>query len=325
MSNLEARPDERVCASGGAPAGGLEILEPRDVPLGGPRAMSVRRTLPQRDRSMVGAWCFLDHYGPADVTASAGMQVPPHPHTGLQTVSWLFEGEVQHHDSIGSAALVRPGELNLMTAGAGISHSEQSPPVRSPLLHGVQLWIALPESARHGAPAFEHHGDLPVLELPGARVRLLVGELAGVRSPATTFTPSVGAQVDLPRGSRAVLPVDSTFEHAVLVDRGTLRIDGTAVAPSSLAYLPPGRAEIGLEAGADDDARLILIGGVPFGAEIVMWWNFVGRSHEEIVAARAQWQAGLVGGSDRFGQVDGFDGPPLPAPELPNGRLRPRR
>ncbi|WP_227423185.1 pirin-like C-terminal cupin domain-containing protein [Pengzhenrongella sicca] len=132
--------------------------------------------------------------------------------------------------------------------------------------------------------------------------------------------------MDLPRGSRSVFPLDPTFEHAVLVDRGAVRVEGTTVAPSSLAYLPPGRSELLLEAGAaDDHARIILIGGVPFGEEIVMWWNFVGRSPEEVVAAREQWQTGLASGSARFVWVDGFDGPPLPAPELPNLRLRPRR
>ena len=327
VSDLETRPDERVCSAGDPSAGRIEVLEPRDVPLGGPRAMSVRRTLPQRARSLVGAWCFLDHYGPDDVAASAGMVVPPHPHTGLQTVSWLFEGEILHRDSLGSVASIRPGELNLMTAGRGISHSEQSLIPRPPRLHGVQLWIALPDDARSTAPTFAHHADLPVVAVGPARVRVLVGELAGARSPAVVFSPVVGAQVELPGGSRAVVPVDPAFEHALLVDRGAVRIGGAPVPVSSLVYLPPGSAEITIEStddSAGDDARLILIGGVPFGEQIVMWWNFVGRSHEEIVAARVQWQAGLDAGSERFGRVDGYDGGPLPAPELPNVRLRPR-
>jgi redox-sensitive bicupin YhaK (pirin superfamily) len=346
LSNLEVRPAERICTPGGAAApdrpGDLQILEPRDVPLGGPRAMNVRRTLPQRARSLVGAWCFLDLYGPDDVAASAGMQVPPHPHTGLQTVSWLFEGEVLHRDSVGSVATIRPGELNLMTAGRGIAHSEQSPVERPPRLHGVQLWIALPGELRHRPPEFAHYGDLPVLDVGAARVRVLVGELAGTRSPATVHSPLVGAQIDLPRGGRAVLPVDPAFEHAVLVVAGSVRIEGEPVAPSSLAFLPLGHTEIALDAdGPDDDALLLLIGGAPFGEEIVMWWNFVARSHDEIVAARAQWQAevrapggraagpdrsaaGGAGIDERFGRVEGYDGPPLPAPELPNLRLRPR-
>lgn len=168
MSNLETQPAEQVCTAG-EQGDGVELLTPRDVPLGGPRSMSVRRTIPQRARSLVGAWCFSDHYGPDDVSASSGMQVPPHPHTGLQTVSWLFEGEILHRDSVGSFQRVRPGELNLMTAGAGISHSEESPAEARPaLLHGVQLWTALPGSVLGIDPHFEHHGDLPVVRHDGA-------------------------------------------------------------------------------------------------------------------------------------------------------------
>jgi redox-sensitive bicupin YhaK (pirin superfamily) len=222
MSNLETRPREEVCAAGShAPSSGtsgtaarVEILDHRQVPLGGTRAMDVRRTLPQRARSLVGAWCFLDHYGPDDVSTSDGMQVPPHPHTGLQTVSWLFEGEILHRDSVGSLQTVRPGELNLMTAGRGISHSEESPAgVRPPLLHGVQLWVALPGDRLGDEPFFEHHGDLPVWSGPGGeRVQVLVGSLdvGGVelRSAATVFTPLVGAQVDLPAGGSVQVEVD---------------------------------------------------------------------------------------------------------------------
>ena len=159
MSNLEEKPPELDCHT--APAVGVEIMTPRDVPLGGPRAMRVRRTLPQRERSLIGAWCFVDHYGPDEVADSGGMVVPPHPHTGLQTVSWLFTGEVEHRDSAGHHAMVRPGEVNLMTAGRGISHSEVSPPSTS-TLHGAQLWVALPDSARHTDPGFAHHAPKPV-------------------------------------------------------------------------------------------------------------------------------------------------------------------
>lgn len=156
MTNVDAEPAELVCRGGRRPAPDeIEVLEPRDVPLGGIRAMTVRRTLPLRQRSLIGAWCFADHYGPDRVARSGGMDVAPHPHTGLQTVSWLFDGEIEHRDSVGSHARVRPGELNLMTAGRGISHSEVSTP-ETDVLHGVQLWVALPEPARGIAPAFEH-------------------------------------------------------------------------------------------------------------------------------------------------------------------------
>ncbi|MBD5785900.1 pirin family protein [Cellulosimicrobium terreum] len=370
MSNLESRPAERVCTA--APPDGtgrVEILEHRDVPLGGTRAMRVRRTIPQRARSLVGAWCFLDHYGPDPLPAigdgTDGMQVPPHPHTGLQTVSWLFAGEITHRDSVGSLQTVRPGELNLMTAGRGISHSEETPRgERPPVLHGVQLWVALPGDRLADPPAFEHHADLPVGGVDGARVQVFLGALgvAGVelRSPATTYSPIVGAQLDLEPGARASLDVDTSFEHALLVDDGAVRFEGTDVPVSSLAYVAPGRATLTVEAGGDAPARVVLVGGEPFAEDIVMWWNFVGRSHDDVVQARADWQAQLVvadagpdedpshapgagsvsrpstgprqGGtryadgaaSGRYGQVVGYDGGPLPAPVLPDVRLRPR-
>ncbi|PJI93730.1 pirin family protein [Luteimicrobium subarcticum] len=361
MSNLETRPAEEVC-SAGVPetAGAVELLDPREVPLGGTRAMNVRRTLPQRARSLVGAWCFCDHYGPDDVTRGPGMQVPPHPHTGLQTVSWLFAGEILHRDSVGSRELVRPGQLNLMTAGRGISHSEQTPPGSSePLLHGVQLWVALPSSALADAPSFEHHEDLPVLDVEGVRAHVLVGTLAladgrtdgaaggaVVRgtSPATVHTPIVGAQLDLAPGAVVEVVADPAFEHAVLVDAGDVAVEGVRVPPGTLGYLGPGRTAVTVSASDDGPARAVLLGGEPFDEEIVMWWNFVGRSHDDVAGARADWQAGLVVGgvqgagpnaggtayaadvaSSRFGEVVGYDGGPLPAPVLPDVRLRPRR
>src|SRR4051794_29453225 len=173
MSNPELRPDEVVCAA--TPADAVEIMTPREVPLGGPRAMTVRRTLPQRHRSLIGAWCFLDHYGPDDVAQTGGMSVAPHPHTGLQTVSWLFTGEIEHRDSAGHHAMVRPGELNLMTAGHGISHSEVSTDSTTSL-HGAQLWLALPDAVRDGKPAFEHYAP-PAVEGDGWTARVFLGSL----------------------------------------------------------------------------------------------------------------------------------------------------
>jgi redox-sensitive bicupin YhaK (pirin superfamily) len=345
MSNLETRPDEQVCAAGDQ-GEGVELLTPRDVPLGGPRAMDVRRTIPQRARSLVGAWCFSDHYGPDDVSSSEGMQVPPHPHTGLQTVSWLFEGEILHRDSVGSLQTVRPGELNLMTAGAGISHSEESPAQgRPPRLHGVQLWTALPGSALGVDPHFEHHADLPVARAEGATVQVFMGHLAvgGERldSPAITYTPLVGAQVDLEPGAEVRLEVDPGHEHALLVDTGDVTFEGSAVPPSHLGYVAPGRRELVVRAGAGLPARAVLIGGLPFAEDVIMWWNFMGRTHEDIVRARDDWMAQIAeldpagppggptayaGGAAgrRFGQVQGYPGGPLRAPALPDLRLRPR-
>lgn len=330
MTNLEARPAEAICTAGPTPSG-VELIEPRDVPLGGPRAMTVRRTLPSRRRSLIGAFCFADHYGPDDTADSGGMDVAPHPHTGLQTVTWLFRGRVRHRDALGSLQDIRPGQLNLMTAGRGICHSEEDTPALFPddrVLHGVQLWTALPDADRHGERAFEHVAEPPTLDLDGARVQVFMGTLAGATSPAKAFTPLVAAQVDLEPGAVVRIPVDAAFEHGVLVDDGDVSLEGQPVPPAWLGYVAPGRDELLLEAG-DAAVRLVLIGGVPFEEEILMWWNFVGRTHEEVVEARAQWQEAARGvdgaGLDRFGAVAGYPGAPLPAPVLPNVRLRPRQ
>ena len=334
MSNLERDPAELVAvgtalaeAEPEAPAvaDSVEILEPRDVPLGGPRAMTVRRTLPQRRRSLIGGWCFIDHYGPDDVAATGGMRVPPHPHTGLQTVSWLFEGEVEHRDSVGSHALIRPGELNLMTAGHGISHSEVSTP-EARVLHGVQLWVALPEASRDIAPFFEHHAPVATT-LGAATVRAFVGSLAGSGTDATVFSRLVGAEITAPAGTTVRIPLDTAFEHGLLVDAGDVTVAGTPVPLSHLGYLAPGRDELEVVVGAEGPARLVLLGGEPLGEQIMMWWNFIGRSHDDVVAARARWQAEVIAGEEphgRFGTVEGYDGSALPAPELPTVRLRPR-
>ncbi|MGO4784932.1 pirin family protein [Cryobacterium sp. W22_MBD10_FK3] len=325
MSNLETEPAEIVCDTRTSTGADVVILQPRDVPLGGPRAMDVRRTLPQRERSLIGAWCFVDHYGPDDVSVTGGMVVPPHPHTGLQTASWLFAGEVEHRDSVGSLALVRPGELNLMTAGAGISHSEVSTPATT-TLHGVQLWIALPELTRHQAPRFENHVIRPILR-NGVTLHVFLGTLAGQTAAASGDTPLLGAQIDLPAGSSLDLDVEASFEHGVLVDTGTVRCAGAIVAQNDLGFVDAGRSVIRLENAGDGPARVVLLGGEPLGEQIVMWWNFIGRSHDEVAAARAQWQAEVIAGTDtagRFGQV-AYHGAALPAPVLPNVRLKPRR
>lgn len=330
MSNTEVAPSEVLCESD--PCTGVEILQPRAVPLGGPRAMDVRRTLPQRQRSLIGAWCFLDHYGPDRVGDTGGMRVPRHPHTGLQTVSWLFTGEIEHRDSAGYHAMVRPGEVNLMTAGRGISHSEFSTP-DTVVLHGAQLWVALPEKARHMEPTFEHYRPEPVGGT-GWTLRVFLGSLAGSTSPVTTHTPLLGAEILIDAGTEMRLDLEKSFEHGVLLDAGELRLDGRPVARDELAYLPVGRSYLTLAAGAEP-VRALIIGGEPLGEQIVMWWNFVGRSHEEVVKYRAQWQ-GEIGAEDvaetyddgvpfpRFGTFPAGQPAPLPAPVLPNTRMRPR-
>lgn len=329
VTNLELRPREGLCVPGPFTTG-VQLVEPRDVPLGGPRTMTVRRTLPARRRSLVGPFCFLDHYGPDDVAASGGMDVAPHPHTGLQTVTWLFEGRVLHRDSLGSVQTVEPGQLDLMTAGRGISHSEEGTSrqlLDQHRLHGVQLWTALPDRDRGAEPAFEHVAAVPQVEMDDAVVRVFLGSLGGVTSPARAYSPLVAAQVDLPAGAVVRLPAAVGFEHAVLADSGPITVAGQPLEPGWLGYLAPGGDTLVLEAGAAP-ARAVLIGGEPFGEDVLMWWNFVGRTHEEVVEARAQWQDSIADaegeGRRRFGTVTGYDGAPLPAPELPRVRLKPR-
>jgi len=331
VTNPERDPAEVVCRA--VPDGEVMVLPPRDVPLGGQRAMTVRRTLPSRARSLVGAWCFVDHYGPDAVADTGGMRVAPHPHTGLQTVSWLFTGEIEHRDSAGHHALVRPGEVNLMTAGRGISHSEVSTDA-SATLHGVQLWVALPEEARHTDPGFAHHAPA-LLPIAGGTARVFLGSLCGETSPVPTYTPLLGAELSLEPGADVDLDVQGTFEHGVLLDRGDLTVHGTPAAPGDLVHVPPGVTRLRLAAGPEG-ARLVLLGGGPFGEPIVMWWNFVGRSHEEVVQLRREWQEQITRdgrvvtdaqevASGRYGVVLGDHLPPIPAPALPNARLRERR
>ncbi len=333
MSNVEANPREVECA--GAPEdSGVQIHSPRDVPLGGPRAMTVRRTLPQRSRSLIGAWCFVEHYGPDDVTRTGGMVVPPHPHTGLQTVSWLFTGEIEHRDSTGAHAMVRPGELNLMTAGRGIAHSEVSTAEVS-TLHGVQLWLALPEAARSIDPRFDRYVPEPVSG-PGWELRVFLGELAGSASPVRPHSRVLGAEVVLEPGTVLELDADPRFEYGLLADTSDLVFQDSAVAAGELAYLPPGHTTLRIAAG-NTAVRAVLIGGEPLGETIVMWWNFIGRTHEDITRYRRDWQQHIgaepLSGeaqehagqdSTRFSAVPHDPLPPLPAPVLPNARLRPR-
>jgi quercetin 2,3-dioxygenase len=310
VSNLQ--PDPVVGSAAPTGPGEVEILEGAEVALGGPRGMTVTRTLPNKRRRMVGAWCFLDAYGPDDLTGSPGMRVGPHPHIGLQTVSWLVAGEVLHRDSLGNEQLIRPGELNLMTAGRGISHSEETPADHSGVLGGVQLWVALPDSHRDVPPAFTHHADLPVLDLPGLTATVLMGELAGAESDAACYTPLVGAEITL--SGPATLPVRPGFEYAVLALDGVATVDGTTIPEGPLLYLGEGRSELRFETPAG--ARLMLLGGEPFAERLVMWWNFVARDHDEIVVAREEWAHG-----SGFGEVRGYDGPAIPAPPMPISRL----
>ncbi|RMI46213.1 pirin family protein [Streptomyces triticirhizae] len=318
MSNLDQRPAPTLCGAARHTGPVRELQEGRRVPLG--ESTVVRRLLPTLGRRMIGAWCFVDHYGPDDITDTPGMRVPPHPHIGLQTVSWLHAGEVVHRDSVGSLATIRPRELGLMTSGRAIAHSEESPrPHRdAPILHGAQLWVALPDQHRHVAPAFEYHAELPrVTGGGGLDATVILGTLDGATSPGTVYSPLVGADLTLAAGTDARLPLEEDFEYAVLTIDGESEVDGVRLAPGSLLYLGEGRAELPLR--ADDHASVLLLGGLPFEEQLVMWWNFIGRTHEEVTQARQDWATGV-----RFGTVDGYDGPPLEAPPLPPTPLKPR-
>ncbi len=283
--------------------------------------MTVLRTLPQAQRSLIGAWCFADHYGPDDVTQTGGMDVAPHPHTGLQTVSWLFAGEIEHRDSHGVRATVRTGELNLMTSGRGICHSEVST-AQTTVLHGVQLWVALPNESRGAARDFQHYAPEAVV-VGGVSLRVFLGTLAGQISPVRTATPLLGAELLLDPRSMARFDVDRGFEHGLLVDTEAIEMSGTALSRGELGYVGTGVEQLTVLNPTDAPARAILLGGKPFGEQIVMWWNFVGRDHDEIAGFREEWQAE----SERFGHVEGYVGAVarLPAPPLPTVRMVPRR
>src|SRR6266508_200440 len=317
MSNLDTKPQPAVL---GGRADVMaepvrELLTGRLVPLG--ESTVVRRLLPNLGRRMVGAWCFVDHYGPDDIERESGMQVPPHPHMGLQTVSWLHDGEVLHRDSLGSTQVLRPGQLGLMTSGRAIAHAEQSPRGHGPRLHGAQLWVALPDEHREVAPAWEHHAALPQVDAPGLTGTVILGSLAGVASPGTVYSPLVGADLRLAAGTSVRLPLEPDFEYAALAMSGHGEVDGVRLEPGSLLYLGCGRTELPL--AAEVDSGVMLLGGEPFAEKIVMWWNFVARTGEEVAAAREAWMTG-----DRFGTVRGYDGDPLPAPTLPATPLKPR-
>ena len=301
VGTVDAPPTE-VRASSATPAC-VEILPSRESTVG---AMPVRRALPRRERRTVGAWCFADHMGPELVTETQGLDIGPHPHTGLQTVTWLVAGEVLHRDSLGSEQVIRAGQLNLMTAGSGVAHSEEATGRYRGQLHGVQLWVAQPEATRHRPAAFEHHPELPQVELGNAVATVLVGSFAGATSPARRDTALVGMDAALEPGAGA-WPLEPAFEHALVVLDGEVLVGDQVVRPGQLGYLGLGREEVAL--AARHPARVLLLGGEPFGEPILMWWNFVARTRDELDAAYRQWQAD----DPRFGRLRS-PLPRIPAP-----------
>ncbi len=291
------------------------IIAPRTVKLTTRTGIDIQRTLPHRYIRTIGAWCFIDHFGPTE--QENAMSVAAHPHVGLQTVSWLFAGEVEHRDSLGSIQIIHPGELNLMTAGHGIAHSELSSTTAG-LMHGVQLWTVLPESARDGAAYFDHYNDLPVFKKDQLDIRLFVGELFGHTSPARTFSEMVGAEIDVPAGTMTQLPINESYEYGLLMVAGDLRVNDEQVPSECLYYQALGSEEFKIE--STGGAKVVLLGGVPFGEEIVMWWNFIGRTHEEIEEMRLDWESQ----SNRFPVFEDQVHGQIPAPAMPNLRLTPR-
>ena len=274
-------------------AGPVVQLEPGRVTRVG--SLPVRRVLPQRPRRTVGAWCFADHAGPVAAHDAGAYGIGPHPHMGLQTVTWLVSGALLHLDSLGSEQLIRPGQLNLMTAGHGVAHAEEDPGSADDL-HAVQLWVAQPDATRDRAPAFEHHAELPRVELRGGEATVLVGEFAGLSSPARRDTEHMGAELTLGRGT-AVVPLRRDHEHALVVLEGGVGVGAVSVGPGVLGYLGAGRAEVALV--TDAPARALLLGGLPFPEPVLMWWNFVGRTRDELSEARRQWSSD----DGRFGTV----------------------
>lgn len=265
---------------------------------------------------MIGAWCFIDHFGPTEQTD--GMVVAAHPHTGLQTVTWLLEGRVEHRDSLGTIQHINPGQLNLMTAGRGIAHSELSE-TGPESLHAVQMWLALPKEQLNIEPFFEHQDALPETQLGDLTAKVFVGEFGGVAASTKVFSQLVAAELGLKGEKSAKIPLNSGFEHGILLIHGEITVNGEQITQNQLFFAPAGPAA--LEITAKSDARMIFLGGEPFGEQIVMWWNFIGRSHDEIVQARSEWNAGA---SARFSEFEDRIGGRIPAPELPNVQLRSR-
>lgn len=290
VSTIDAPPTIADCGQPRVPC--IELSDSRDEFVG---RLRVRRALPRRGRRTVGAWCFADHMGPANVTENSGLDVGPHPHIGLQTVTWLVDGEVLHRDSLGSEQVIKPGQLNLMTSGGAVSHAEEATGHYRGTLEGVQLWVALPEATRHDSAAFEHHAELPQSEFDGGVATVLIGELDGSRSAARHDTPLIGVDLTLHRPT--TVPLRSEFEYGVIVLEGAVAITGASLEPGKLGYLGQGRDELAID--VREPTRALLIGGEPFAEPIVMWWNFVGRTRQEIDAAYASWAAQ----DDRFGTV----------------------
>ncbi|MBO6580608.1 MAG: pirin family protein [Thalassospira sp.] len=287
----------------------VKLIFGKESDLGG---ISVRRVLPHRDVRSVGPFVFFDHMGPVEFQPGQGIDVPPHPHTCLATVTYLFKGAILHRDSLGSDLEITPGDLNWMSAGRGITHSErETDAVRNSVheLDGLQLWVALPDEAEESDPAFYHvpKNDLPVIEDAGLHMRLIAGEAFGKTAPVPVKSKLYYLDVEMDEGAQLLLPGENQ-EGAVYVVSGTLLIDGESYKPESFIYVAPEEIP---DIVAKTDCRVMLLGGLPVGRRYI-WWNFVASSKERIEAAKADWAAG------KFPQIDGEDDA-LPLPERSTG------
>ncbi len=273
--------------------------------------LRIHRALPSREKRLIGAWCFLDHAGPSILPEGEDFLVGPHPHIGLQTFTWMLEGEMEHHDSLGYHQVIRPYEINLMTAGKGISHVEKSPENHSSRLHTAQLWIALPDSHRHIEPAFDHYENLPSLIQDQCNITVLAGEFLGQQSPVKVYSKLVGIDISATQQTKTQFELNPNFEYGILVLHGSAVIEGEAVQPDELIYLGLNRSTVSLQ--INNNTRLLLLAGKPFGEDIIMWWNFVARTTEEIQQAAIDWQS-----SDRFGLIQEFNQHRIVSPPIPD-------
>jgi redox-sensitive bicupin YhaK (pirin superfamily) len=290
--------EETSLASSDLAVSAIEVTEGRSAKIG---RLGVVRVLPGKARRSIGPWCFVDLMSPGDISDPPPIEIGPHPHIGLATATWLFEGSALHSDSLGTEQLIRPGQLNLMTAGHGIAHAELGVDIASAAdtngIMGVQMWLAQPEGTRHGASRFEHLAELPSAELPGGTAQVFAGSIASSSSAATVDHPTVG--IDLVVEPEVELPVDPRFEHAVVPIGRTVKVDDAIVESGSLAYVPPGEELLRIQTRGGA-ARLLVLGGEPLGVRLKMWWNFVARTEDEITDAWRDWRDG---NDDRFGPV----------------------
>lgn len=309
MSDLIAKP--QLSDSKDCPAAALKPchkrIPTRNVLIG--ENLSIKRALPHRERRMIGAWCFLDHFGPLNLKNNKGLNVAPHPHMGLQTFTWTLQGEILHRDSLGSVQVIKPGEVNLMTAGSGISHSENSLPDTT--IHGVQLWIALPNAVRNMLPEFVHYAKMPTFNHDNLLITVLAGEFYGYQASTHIHSPLIGLDLNVIENSSTTLTLNPKFEYGILPLIDNIDVEGEIIDVETLIYLGSGRTELPIR--VTKGARILIIGGEPFKEEILIWWNFVARTKQEINEATNAWN-----NQTRFGVVKDYPGERLIAPEMPN-------